>query len=420
MDAKPTSVASDAPPLVAPLTITNEQDPTKVRIGSEGGSIAVTNGAGTRFELDVPAGALLSPLEITATPVSFGDNDVRGQGVVYGPAGLSFVVAATLKVTPVTPVPVARQLAFMFTDDGTAITAAEPSVDAKDVVIVATHFSGYGYGDLTDLADKARGGYARWKATNEAARLESEANDLIAVERAAQQSGAGADPDFGKKLAAKMDEYEAKVVQPRLRAPGKSCADAEAAVASALGSQRQRQLFGMPIATPNTPAPQMTEFLQLMVGPCEKEAVKACRAAKDASVLVTFWLGADRSSALFGGPELFPLDGMQERAQTICEPQAYQISGGLQDWKVNAPVCNIMDPFTLSGDIGTMEFSGGLTGTYTFGGVMDSRYTGTYTFTFPNGPKAPGKLVGGGSGSIAGQAGSGTENYTATPIGPAC
>ena len=157
-------MAPDAPPLVAPLTITNEENPTKVTIGSEGGSIAVTNGAGTKFALDVPAGALLSPLEITATPVSFGDNDVRAQGVVYGPAGLSFTVAATLKVTPVAPIPVARQLVFTFTDDGRGITAAEPSLGTEDVVIVATHFSGYGFGDLTNLADKARGGYARWKA----------------------------------------------------------------------------------------------------------------------------------------------------------------------------------------------------------------------------------------------------------------
>lgn len=191
-------------------------------------------------------------------------------------------------------------------------------------------------------------------------------------------------------------------------------------MASALSSQRQRAISGMPLGPPNTPTPQVSELLQLMVGPCEKEAVQACRAAKDASVLVKFWLGADRNSALLGGADLFSVDGMQERAQMICEPQAYQLSGGLEDWQVNAPVCNIMEPFTLSSDIGTMKFSGGLTGTYTFGGVMNSNYTGTYTFTFPNGPKAPGKLVGGGSGSIAGQAGSGTENYTATPIGPAC
>lgn len=95
--------------------------------------------------------------------------------------------------------------------------------------------------------------------------------------------------------------------------------------------------------------------------------------------------------------------------------QAYLIVGGLQDWQVSQTVCDIMVPFTFTTSIGTMNLSGGLTGTYEATGELFA-YTGTYAFDFPNGTDQPGTLVGGGSGVIAGQPGSGDESYTVTPV----
>ena len=94
---------------------------------------------------------------------------------------------------------------------------------------------------------------------------------------------------------------------------------------------------------------------------------------------------------------------------------AYLIVGGLEDWQVSQVVCDVMQPFTLSTGIGTMQLSGGLSGTYEFNGVFASHYTGTYQITLPPGPGLPGSMIGAGGGSIAGQAGSGTENYVLTP-----
>jgi hypothetical protein len=96
-------------------------------------------------------------------------------------------------------------------------------------------------------------------------------------------------------------------------------------------------------------------------------------------------------------------------------PSAYTVVGGLEDWQVNQLVCDINAPFTLTTGIGSMRLSGGLTGTYEFGGVFASHYTGTYTMSFPDGLDQPGMMVGGGGGQIAGQGGSGTEKYTLTP-----
>lgn len=97
---------------------------------------------------------------------------------------------------------------------------------------------------------------------------------------------------------------------------------------------------------------------------------------------------------------------------------SYRIVGGLEDWQVDQVVCNVMAPFTLSTDVGTMQLSGGLTGTYSFSGVFASSYTGEYRIDFPNGADQPGTMIGGGAGTIADQAGSGTETYTVTPVDP--
>lgn len=95
---------------------------------------------------------------------------------------------------------------------------------------------------------------------------------------------------------------------------------------------------------------------------------------------------------------------------------AYIVVGGLEDFQVNQTVCDIMGPFELvSPGVATMNLSGGLSGTYSATGVFNLSYTGEYTIDLPNGPGQPGTMTGSGGGSIANQAGSGTETYTLTP-----
>ncbi|MEB2314067.1 MAG: hypothetical protein OZ921_13440 [Sorangiineae bacterium] len=401
--------------LTPPLKIELAKHTSKAIIGSDGGSIEVKSAAGTRYVLSVPAGALLGPVEITATAVaSFG---VKGpQGVVFGPADTHFLAPASLTISPSKPVPPAEQLLFTFSDDGAELWAAEPKLGSADMVVVVQHFTGYGF---TGLADKAREAYVGWKTGRAESRIQNEIGEALQAERARQRSG---DPSgsaaTNKKIAESMDEWEREVVAPRLAAAGTSCAAAVKAVSTALGLERQRQLLNIPAK--DRKAPSTAELIALMSDPCEKEAIAACQAKKDPSVLVAYWLGANRNRQLLGAADEHPMAGMLERAQAICEPQAYQVVGGLQDWKVSQKVCNIMKPFALSSSIGSMKFSGGLSGTYAFGGVFNAQYTGTYTISFPNGPRKPGTMVGTGGGSIAGQAGQGTEKYTLTPLGPAC
>ena len=100
-------------------------------------------------------------------------------------------------------------------------------------------------------------------------------------------------------------------------------------------------------------------------------------------------------------------------------PAAYLVVGGLQDWQVNMVVCDITKPFTLeSPGVGVAEFSGGLSGTYSATGVFNFSYAGTYQVILSDGLGSPGTMSGTSSGQIAGQAGSGTENYVLTPAEP--
>jgi hypothetical protein len=95
---------------------------------------------------------------------------------------------------------------------------------------------------------------------------------------------------------------------------------------------------------------------------------------------------------------------------------SYQIVGGADDFQTNTAVCNVLEPFTLSGGGFSVSFSGGLTGTYNYSGVFSASGNGEYAITLPDGPGKPGTMIGGGPGVIAGKAGSGTESYTLTPI----
>jgi hypothetical protein len=97
---------------------------------------------------------------------------------------------------------------------------------------------------------------------------------------------------------------------------------------------------------------------------------------------------------------------------------AYRIVGGLDAWQTDTAVCDIMKPFTLTGGGFTVNFSGGLSGTYTYTGPFNAHGGETYTISLPDGIGKPGTMTGGGAGSAGGYTNTGTEKYTLTPIEP--
>ena len=101
---------------------------------------------------------------------------------------------------------------------------------------------------------------------------------------------------------------------------------------------------------------------------------------------------------------------------TVGDSNAYLVVGGLEDFQVNQVVCDVMAPFVLtSPGVASMTFTGGLSGKVEATGVFNLRYSGTYIINLPDGPGKPGTMRSSSGGSIANQAGSGTEKYTLTP-----
>ena len=101
---------------------------------------------------------------------------------------------------------------------------------------------------------------------------------------------------------------------------------------------------------------------------------------------------------------------------TVGDSNAYLVVGGLEDFQVNQVVCDVMAPFVLtSPGVASMTFTGGLSGKVEATGVFNLHYSGTYIINLPDGPGKPGTMRSSSSGSIANQAGSGTEKYTLTP-----
>jgi hypothetical protein len=381
-------------------------------IGPAGGRLEVTGPDATTYVLEVPAGALLETVEITATPVaSFGTGNESARGVLFGPTGLVFLADATLAMTAVEEIPVDRQLVFQFSDDGDEVIAAEPVFDDPALVLHVDHFSGFAF---ADLAGTARETWVGWRTARTEAQLQNDMRDLVGTERQSQLLGLGGDPDFNDKIGKAAAEYERKVVRPRLENADTSCAAAKQAVQTALGYIRQTRLLGLPSGGGgNGPPLTVSGVMAVVIKPCEKEAIARCRAARDPGPLMDFWTGINVQL-----PGTFVVD--RPKAELICDPRAYRVVGGLQKFQVDETVCDVTKPFTLSSDVGTLEASGGLNGTYTFSGDFVSAYSGTYRITFPDGPRNRGKMVGQGSGSVSGQAGSGKEHYTLTPVGPAC
>ena len=102
---------------------------------------------------------------------------------------------------------------------------------------------------------------------------------------------------------------------------------------------------------------------------------------------------------------------------------AYRIVGGLDDWQTDTSVCDIMKPFALTSPILTVNFSGGLSGTYTYsGGPFGAAGGNSYTISLPDGVGKPGTMTGGGTGCVetplGKQCSGGTERYTLTPLDP--
>jgi hypothetical protein len=349
------------------------------KVSQGGGSVSLTAADGSKFTLDVPANAVEADTTITMTAVKSLDGAPLANNtptaVQLEPSGLFFKEMATLTIVPAKEIPTKEQIIFGYEGDGQDYHLAVIDPKSKEIRIKLMHFSGAGVGSGSDSAWAAT---LQLQADSANARISQELGKLFQPERLKMILGGEdslSDNELGEKMESLIDQFEDQVVLKEIAAAELDCEHAQKALQDLLFLGRLSQLSGAPL--PDDFAEKVRRL---------REIIEKCKASTG------------------GGSN------------------SYQIVGGLDDWQTNTAVCDIMKPFKLTGGGITMELSGGLSGTYTYGGgPFNAQGSGTYTISLPNGVGKPGTMIGGGAGQVTGDkvyTGTGTEKYTLTPIAP--
>jgi hypothetical protein len=287
-------------PDTEPVTVTTTVDPSRsvsARIGPAGGALTATGADGSRYVLEVPAGALVEEIEVTMTPIESMEGLPLSEGLAAGvqlePDGLAFYDFVTLTIEPAEEISVDQQIPIGSSglDGAVFIPLIDP--ESTTVRLKLLHFSsgGVAKGYLADLAPVRQrlGGSAD-------ARLQS----LIAAElaRARQtQLLTGEDTlDMGV-IESLMKQWKEQVLKPRLAAAGESCAAGRLAIETVLGYERQHQLLGVG----DSMMGELDDLLPKVARVCVREEYELCRDEHIVHRMIPVLLNLKRQSELIGG-----------------------------------------------------------------------------------------------------------------------
>ena len=361
----------------------DKKQTAKSKISPSGGSLSLTSADGSKFTLDVPAKALEHETEISMTAVKTLDgaplDNNQPTAVQLEPSGLLLNELATLTIVPAKEIPIKQQVAFGYEGEGKDYHLVLIDPKARDIKIKLTGFSGAGVGSASDAAWAAN---LQIQAETARTRLTQKTSEILQAERHRALLGdeSGSEESV-KSLLSVMEQYHDQLIQKSVASAELDCRFARRAIRDILGLERQIQLLGY------RSDPEIAKTVNDRVMTEEK-----------VSEIV---------------------DKLVKIGKECKKPAAFQIVGGLDDFQTSTKVCDILQPFTLTGGGFKNEFSGGLAGTYSYTGPFQSQGSGTYIISLPEGLDKPGTMTGQGSGSVLGQfTGSGTEKYTLTPIAP--
>jgi hypothetical protein len=282
------------------LSVTEETGNTVTAlVPAAGGEVSATGADGTVYALAIPDGALLTDTEISMTPVASVKGLPTGGDVTYGvqlgPDGLHLDDFAILTITPKVAIPIEQQIAFGYEAAGTGMFLALPVVKDPRIQLRILHFSGYGVtkGQLADL------GPVRQRLGGDAeARLNSQIAELLARERALEQSGQEVSVAVYDQVQSLLDEFERKIVDVRIAAAGQSCANARLALQSLLNLNRQRQLIPGGGAT-DVPISLLTTEAHV----CTQEEYELCRDDHIVWRMLTVVLSYEKRRQVLGDPD---------------------------------------------------------------------------------------------------------------------
>ena len=298
-----------------PLLVSAQSDSAHtatVIVPITGGTVTATGADGSVFTLDIPGDALLTPTEITMTPVSSIADLPLGGGlgaaVKLAPEGLRFYHYATLIITPAQAIPLSQQTFFGFQGNGEDFHLEPPVAGSSALQIKLLHFSGAGVGNGTS-ADRAA--ILMHNASDVENRLRQSISEQMRLAR--EQNAA---VDATALFSDTWQEYMDQVVTPRIQAASSSCAAGKSAIQTLLGLERQKQLLG---AGPDNALDLMSSLLPQVARACLQEAYDACVNQHDLREIVRLVLGYERQGQLLGSTDTaMPWDALGQQLIKQC------------------------------------------------------------------------------------------------------
>jgi hypothetical protein len=150
--------SDDPTEALPPKPVLETASATSADITPGGGVLEATAADGTRYRLEIPAGALRDTVRITMTPVTRIDNLPLSGGMVGAvdlqPAGLQLRRSAALRIGTTAPPRAGLTFSGFSVEDGGTKTTRELAVArANEVLVLVQHFSapGAGFGTTQDL-----------------------------------------------------------------------------------------------------------------------------------------------------------------------------------------------------------------------------------------------------------------------------
>lgn len=301
---KPTVDLPEPDPLTVAATFDHGRAVTTT-LPRAGGTVSVTDTAGTVYTLRVPATALLEAVEVTMTPLaSLSGAPVTGRayGVLLEPSGLRLYDAAALEVVPADGEAFSA-IGFAARADGSEFHLVPPALggDAGSVTVHLSSFSEHGafMGSEVDpiVVEESPGDFAPTDWESQLAHMLAE---LIAAEREAQLSGEKGDPEFERRVEAIVNTYFIEVVTPMLPRIATDCAYAEANTAQVLSWVRSTMLAGLE-QTFTREAQAVSDAVRAGAHRCWEEAIEPC--VDPAGPSFARVLETARMNLLLGGSE---------------------------------------------------------------------------------------------------------------------
>jgi len=361
-----------------PLNVTVQLDEAFTVSGMfspNGSAMSLTSADGTVFTLEVPKGALEVDTALTMTAVKSIAGAPLDSGAVFAvqfePSGLVFNEILTLTIVPAQDIPINNQIIFGYEGSGQDYHLAVVDSKSREIKIKLMGFSGVGVGSG---GDKEWAANLQVQASNTSTRLWQKLAEITQAQRQAyfiNGEEAASTEEIFKPI---LDQFYDQVVLKEIAAAELDCQYAQKALADLFLVERQRQLMGL----------------------SSVESITTIDFAGKTEKLKKIWEKCKKS---------------------------YSISGGAGDFSGTGTICDIEQPWTVTGSGVTVTFtpSSANGGTYSYSGTMlglTVNGTGEYTVSYQGDVAV--SIQAGGEGSVGGggggSSGSGDESYTLTPL----